>query len=277
MIHSQGLSALVRLSDAIKSGLLLGASMTTPIIAAYKQNEPKYNEIARLGKLLGEPGADVAKIESKLTSVNESIPQETKAMAAEMLFHLHGQAMSVILLSCFCLESYINNMAFFLFKEKDYLGLIKDGHASTADILVDAIIKMSVRQKWEKVCCLDNEAAFDRSRPPVQDFGYLFNFRDDVVHDKVLAFGEDRAKKRYNNRLPDPVLSQLSLKHAQYAARVYRDMVKYLHQFVGVEQCDFQKHYNLSPWRSPEDEKRIDALVLEYSKCGLDFTLSSLG
>lgn len=179
--------------------------------------------------------------------------------------------MSVILTSCFCLESYINNMAYYLFKEQDYLGLLKDGHKTSSRLIIDAINKMSVREKWQKVCSLKESDSFDRSRPPFQDFGYLFNFRDDLVHDKVSEFGKDRAKKRYNNRFPDPVLSQLSLKNSQYAAKIYWDMVNKLHELLEVDENEFQKHYNLSPWRSSEDCQRIDELVKEYGKYKSEF------
>lgn len=51
---------------------------------------------------------------------------------------------------------------------------------------------------------LTGDVGFDKSKAPFQDFQILFTFRDDHVHDKVVPFSDDRARKRYNGRFQTP-------------------------------------------------------------------------
>jgi len=177
---------------------------------------------------------------------------------------LHGQALSTILMCCFCLESYINSFAWFFVHESDLLGLMRIGRKTSADVLLDAIDRLSVKEKWQKVAQLGDGSGFDHSQRPYQDFKYLFNFRDDHVHDKAVPYSEDRAVRRYNKKFPDPVSGLLDLNHSLYAAVVYLDMVQELHRLTGVSASDFQHHYNLAPWFDEQQLKDLQDTALCY-------------
>jgi hypothetical protein len=126
------------------------------------------------------------------------IPQDVAMAAVGLQGELHSQALSVILTCCFTLEAYANALAYFLFRESDYLGLIRGGHKLCADLLIESFDQMNTARKWETLGRLGQGEGFDRSRSPFQDFQYLFRFRDDHVHAKVRDDSEDYSLKRYN-------------------------------------------------------------------------------
>jgi len=160
---------------------------------------------------------------------------------------------------------HINSLAHFLFKEADLLGLIRAGRAMSADVLLDAIEQMTVREKWRTVGRLGSSEGFVAGQPPFQDFSILFKFRDHVVHDKVVQMGEDRAK-RYNNKLADPVFGHFHLGHALFGARTYWGMVVEVHRLLGVDMASFHRHYNLKPWADEDERALLERLADRYSK-----------
>jgi hypothetical protein len=194
------------------------------------------------------------------------IPMDVAQRAAGLQLRIHSQALTTVLLCCFTLESYVNSLAHFLLAERDVLGLIRDGHKTSADVLFEAIERMSPRDKWGAVARLGKGGGFDRSRSPWQDFDVLFRFRDDHVHDKVVAYGADRSTKRYNNRFPDPVGGVLELRHAIFAATTYWAMVQHVHDLVGVATQGFHRHYNLSPWPGENSAQELKALAARYEQ-----------
>jgi hypothetical protein len=256
VLFAEKRSGLVRLTDTVKSNLLFCSSTTSQLIAAHERHKPIYDAIRALAKQALEGNITHEAAQSRMDVLQSTIPTDQSAVAIELVAHLHSQSLTTILLSCFTLESYINNLAYFLISEADLLGLIKLGHKTSAELVLDAIDRMSSREKWAQVSRLGNSAGLDKSRYPAQDFGYLFNFRDDLVHDKVAPYSDERAKKRYNARFPDPVFAQLSLKHASYAATVYWDMAQEMHRVLGVPASEFHRHYNLSPWRNEDERKK---------------------
>lgn len=232
MLFTERKSALVRLSDCIKIGLDLCADTEEKILAIFIPYESLFRKAQDAAAQLLNEDSDLENAEREIRRTLSSIPDAVSFQGAYFQARLHSQALSTILSCCFCLESYINSLAYFLFKESDFLGLIKNGNMATAEILIEAINRMSTRDKWKTVAQLQDTKGFNSSCSPFQDFQILFNFRDDHVHDKVVTWTQDRAKKRYNNRFPDPVFGLLELNHAIYAAKTYWDMIQEVHRLI---------------------------------------------
>lgn len=236
----------MRLSDCIKIGLAECQDETNRLIAVplkYSIPLDEQRQIAQMA-LAGQISLDEA--EEKLRKIGQQIPVNEALDAVMMKGKLHSKSLSVILNCCFCLESYINSLAYHLFHEADFLGLIRSGHDISAEILMEAIDKMSTMSKWEAVGRLQKGCSFDKSKSPFQDFKSLFNFRNDVVHDKAIEYEDDRPRKRYGGKLPDPVLGFLDISHAIFAARTYWGMVCEIHRIISLYMKSFHRHYNLS-------------------------------
>jgi hypothetical protein len=268
MILAQGKSALVRLSDSIKVGLDYCGRVTSEILVLWDQYKQQFRNAQAIARRAEAGGIDFESANEQIRTALSAVPNEVSWRGVVLQGELHSQALSTILTCCFCLESYINALAYFLLEETDYIGLIRDGHRSTSDILVEAIKRMSTRQKWEAIGKLREPSGFDRSRPPFQDFHRLFNFRDDHVHDKVRALADDYSRKRYNDKLPDSVFGMLDLGHALYAAQTYWDMVNEAHRLLAVDQAKFHRHYNLMPWFDDSNRHDLDQLARRYHTMG---------
>jgi hypothetical protein len=259
MLFPEGASILVRLSDAVKLSLDTLGQMTAHAIEEFTPHRAAIRTARKAAKEALASGLDAA---ASLAAM--SIPVEAAEQAVVLQLRIHSQALTAVLLCCFALESYVNVLAYFLLAESDILGLVRDGRKSSADVLFQAIERMSPRDKWSTVARLGKAEGFDRSRSPWQDFDVLFKFRDDHVHDKVVAYSADRASKRYHNRFPDPVSGLLSLEHAVFAATTYWAMVQHVHDLVGVPAVVFHRHYDLSPWPSKESAQELAALAKQY-------------
>jgi hypothetical protein len=255
VLFAQGQSGLVRLSDSIKVGLARCAELSHRVLELlrpeYRQAYADAQAIAKRAER-GEIGVEVA--EKEIGSLLAVIPTEVAWQGMGLQGELHSQALSVILTCCFTLEAYANALAHFLLRETDHLGLMKSGHELPANLLIESFDQMSTARKWEMLARLGTGAGFDKSRPPFQDFQCLFRFRDDHVHAKVVAYSDDLARKRYNDKLPDPVSGMLDLSHALYAAKTYWNMVQEVQRLVGFDQHSFHRHYTLEPW--PDDATR---------------------
>lgn len=236
--------------------------MTASAVEEFEPHKETIRAIrSRATEVLAGAEADSSSI------VPPGLPLDVPRQATVLQLRIHSQALTTVLLCCFTLESYVNALAHFLLAESDILGLVRDGHRSTADVLFEAIARMSPRDKWATVARLGSGPGFDRSRSPWQDFDILFKFRDDHVHDKVVPYVTDRAAKRYNNRFPDPVGGLLNLRHALFAATTYWEMVQHTHQLLGVPSGAFQRHYDLSPWpRGEESLAELSVLAKQYEK-----------
>ncbi len=248
MLFQEGNSALVRLSDCIKQGVGNALNTTCHIIALHNQHGDALSAIRRLAQraLAGElPQSEANEM---LRKQNQRIPEEDAKRAVWLDGRLHSEVLSVILQVCFTLESYINSLGYHLLKEKDILSLSANASASTVDTFLDAIDRMSTLTKWETLSRLKSDEGLDPSRSPFQDLKILFRFRDDHVHDKVVSYGDDRPKKRYGDKLPDPVFGLLDLTQAIYACDCYWGLVSEVHSLVGVPREEFHRHYNLSTW-----------------------------
>jgi hypothetical protein len=261
MLFRTGNSALVRLSDTIKVSLRRCAELRVELLALmrpeYKEAHLQAQAIAKRAEN-GEIEYQVA--DYQMRGVLSAIPHEIAVKGVFLQSELHGQALSVILGCCFTLESYINSLAHFLFREDDFLGLVRAGHHVAADLLVEAFDDMSTAQKWETVGRLHWNTGFDHCRAPWQDFKWLFRFRDDHVHSKVRRYSEDYSDERYNGKLPDPVFGLLDLQHALYGADVYWNMVQEVHRLLGLDQARFHRHYNLMPL--PDEASRSEWVKL---------------
>ena len=266
MLFTEGKSALVRLSDCIKVSLDECQSVSQGIIAAHRAHGPALLALRNLAAKAEKGVTDSGAFERQAEELACAIPMEASYQAVAAQGKLHSFVLSTVLSSCFCLESYINSFAFHLFQEKDFLGLMREGHDATAEILIDAIERMSTAAKWEAVGKLKKSSGFDRSKSPYQDFKHLFNFRNDLVHDKVVDYKTDIARNRYGNRLPDPVFGMLELEHAIYAASTYWEMVGKIHQLTDYPSSEFQRHYNLSPWVDDDFKEAMIATSNEYKR-----------
>ena len=266
MLFPERKSGLVRLSDAVKIGLECCRKTSQDTLRTYTLAEPYYTECRQIAQRAerGEIGYDEAdKLAAKLLG---AIPDEMSSAIVALQAQLHSQSLTTILTCCFCLESYINSFGYFLFKESDFLGLSAKGRGSSADAILNAVDRLSAKAKWETFGRLGGGPGFDRSKTPFQDFQFLFNFRDDHVHDKAVPYSDDRAVKRYNRNFPDPVLGLLDLGHALYAAEVYWKMAEEIHRLTGVEPQKFRRHYNLKPWFDSEHLASVRELTTRYRK-----------
>lgn len=265
MLFMEHKSALVRLSDSIKVGLSSCERFTSEIIELYSLYEVEFEKMRGIAKQILDEKVNAKEGEKEIHRVISKIPEDVPLQGAQLQSELHSQALSTILTCCFCLESYINSLAYHLFQEADYLGLLRGGHDVTSDLLIEALEKMRTIKKWETVAKIGNSKGFDKSRYPFQDFVCLFNFRNDHVHDKVIDFSENRSKKRYNSKLPDPISGLLNLKHALYAADIYWAMVEEIHSLIDFEVNSFHRHYNLKPWVSDDQKKELEKLSDKYT------------
>ncbi len=179
---------------------------------------------------------------------------------------LHSECLSVLLNSCFALESYINSLGYRLLQDKRLSSLFHTGHNATAAVDMDAIEKMSPLTKWETMGRLKGGKGFDKSKRPFQDLKTLFRFRDDIVHDKVADYSDDRQIKRYNKKLPDPVFGFLTLHHAIFAADTYWGMVTEIHNILSIDMKKFHRHYNLKPWFDSTFEQEVRKASALYLK-----------
>lgn len=265
MIFADQKSGLVRLSDAVKDGMELCATTTSAFMNLVVPYVSVYARVCALSRqaLMAGPESYV-RFDEKIKAELSAVPREVGVGLPLLQTRLHSQVLSTILSCCFTLESYINTFAYFLLQERDFLGLIRDGHESSAGLILETVDRLGTREKWKMIGRFGKEKGFDSSRPPFQNFHYLFNFRDDHVHDKVVARNDERARKRYNEKFPDPVLGMLDLGHALFAANTYWEMVAEVHRLLRIEPSAFHRHYNLSPWHSDERKKELEDLVKRY-------------
>jgi len=228
------------------------------------QGEPHFSRAREIARRVEQGKVNTDQADEQIRQILASIPLEVANTGAALQGQLYGQALSTVLMCCFSLESYVNSFAYFLIKESDFLGLSKSGRESSAEAVLDAIDRLSTREKWETIGKMGSAIGFDRSRTPFQDFRSLFNFRDDNVHDKAIPYSEDRAAKRYNKKFPDPVFGSLDLGHALFAADVYWNMVQEIHRLTGVDAEVFHRHYNLRPWFDDENRRSLQELAVRY-------------
>jgi len=266
MLFAERKSALVRLSDCIKVNLNECQSISQQIIELHRAHASAIAALRSLAMSAERGEIDSAKFDREAQRLSGAIPVNVSQEVVAAQATLHSFALSTVLSCCFCLESYINSLAFHLFEEKDFLGLLREGHDATAEILIDAIERMSTAAKWEAVGKLKKGSGFDRSVSPYQDFKRLFNFRNDLVHDKVVDYKTDRARNRYGNRLPDPVFGMLELEHTLYAADTYWAMIEQVHRLTGYPRSEFHRHYNLTPWFNDDFKGALMVTATEYKR-----------
>jgi hypothetical protein len=249
MLFGDGNSALVGLSDSLKVSLMDCASSVEDAIVAYRIALPN--------------GAPKTQLEA------QKVDKEKLVSAALELKKAHARALSCVLLSCFTIESYINSFSYYALKIRDVLRLMREGRETTAELLFGAIERLSTVEKWDNGAKIGTKLGFDKSKSPYQDLKNLFNFRNDIVHDKVGAYGSEKPKKRYGGRLPDPVFGSVSMVHAMYAAETYWNLVQELHRLSAVPAGDFQRHYNLAPWFNEEARQSLKRAEAEARRANL--------
>jgi len=257
-------SGLIQLHESLRSVLGLCAKSSWEMVELMR---PYMAVIAEINdttnkKLAGQLGVEDA--DSRIGAAEERIPQEVLVRSAQLrLQEVPSLALSGILFSCFCLESYINSLAYFLFKDADFLSLVRNGHKGSADVLLDAIWGMTIRDKWQTIGSLRDGNGFDKGTSPYQDFIILFRFRDERVHDKVTEWVGEETKKRYNNRLPESVLLPVDLGNALFAAETYWNMVHEIHRLIGVPMKEFQR-YMVPPWSGDGHRDQLKEVARQY-------------
>jgi hypothetical protein len=267
MLFQEGKSSLVRLSDCIKVGIGAACESSLDWLELHATHATVLREMQRIGRdaLAGKIPMELAEKLGKEQSAK--IPHDDAVRAISLQFRLHSECLSVLLNVCFALESYINSYAYHLLQEKDFLGLLRATNDVTAELLFNAIDRLSTQEKWQTMGRLRDPQGFDGSKSPFQDLRILFNFRNDMVHDRVREYSDNFAKKRYNGKLPDPAFGFLDLRHAIYGAETYWNMVLEIHRLTSQPREDFHRHYNLSPWYSTGDatEARARDISRRYS------------
>jgi hypothetical protein len=259
MLFADGASALVRLSDALKVSLSVLEETTRDAVVLIEAQSDALREAQRIAKeVLARRSS-----EDPLARMG-SISKDHRLRIVVLETRIHAQALNIVLLSCFTLEAYINSFAHFLLKEYDFLGLLRDGRKASAQVPYEAIERLSPKEKWNDVRRLTSSTEFDPSKRPWQDFKIVFAFRDDHVHDKVVPYSEERARKRYGGKLPDPAGGLLDLGHALYAATTYWDMVMEIHALSTVPMKEFHRHYDPSPWPSQDFARGAEVLAKRY-------------
>jgi hypothetical protein len=248
MLFLEKKSALVRLSDCIKLGIGNCLDTTQELIGLHKRYENPRKKIRKTAKDILDGKISQEEGERKIEDENKNIPQEDAMRAISLKARLHSECLSLILNTCFALESYINSLGYHLHQVVDK--------------------KMSTLGKWEKLGKLQEGKGFDTSKNPFQDLKILFRFRNDMVHDKVVDYSDEREKRKYNNKLPDPVFGFLDLRHVIYAADTYWSMITEIHRLIGIKMSEFHRHYNLKPWFDVNFEKK----VREASNLYIDLT-----
>lgn len=266
MLFSKKKSALVRLSDCIKLGIGNCLDTTNDLVDLHLRYEEPLRVTRAIARDFLEGKIPAEEGEKKILEVHKNIPDEDARKAVALEGRLHSECLSVLLNCCFALESYVNSLGYHLLQEKDYLGLFRAGHDTTAKVLIDAIEKMSTISKWETIGNLKKAKGFDRSKSPFQDLRILFNFRNDIVHDKVADYSDDREVKRYNKKLPDPVFGFLTLRHVIFAADTYWGMISEIHGILGTDMKEFHRHYNLKPWFNDDFEDEVRKASELYAK-----------
>jgi hypothetical protein len=250
MLNKGGHSGLVRLSDSLKTTLSLCARSSWDLLQLVAPQLSAYRESQRLAGEALAGDIDQSEANSRIREILATIPDEVSHKAEYLQGHeIHTLSLSAILLSCFCLESYSNTLADFLSQNADFP-------------------RMRIREKWKTLGTLRNAKGFDQSRPPFQDFHILFRFRDDHVHDKVIAWGSENAKNPYNGKLPVAAFGPLDLGHALWAAETYWGMVQEVHRLTAVPETDFHRHYNLRPWLDEGHHEELRRIATAYRKAG---------
>ena len=265
MLFPKNYSGMVRLADSVKSGLRYSARAMTRLLEVATPYRMILHDQQRIASEALAGRLPYEEADQQIKRLLQSVPREVGLQIALLDMEQGDHARSTILMCCFSLEAYINSLAHYLITEIDFLGLVRAGRETSAEVLMNPIERMSVREKWSTIARLGSPTGFDTGRAPFQDFSILFRFRDDVVHDKVVKYGQNRGK-RYNGKLPDPVLGHFHLGHALYAAQTYWDMVLEIHRILGVDMRDFHRHYNLMPWSDEDERRSLHRLVERYSK-----------
>lgn len=263
MLFLQEGSGLVRLSDTVKAGLRYCERSTSQLLALVHPYRRQYALMRAAAEKAdrGDVALDVA--EGEIQEALAQIPQEVGLRIASIVLEIGDHARTTVLTCCFCLESYVNSLAFFLFKQTDLVGLVRAGYETTAEVSIRAIDQMAVREKWRTIGQLRPGSGFNTGEPPFQDLEILFKFRNDLVHDKVIELDRNRSG-RYNNKLPDPVFGNLDLGHALYAASTYWGMVVEVHRLLNIEMSEFHRHYDLRPWSDDAERDSLQRLTRKY-------------
>ncbi len=239
---------------------------TKELLSLHHTHASALKDIRELARRYMRDSVADDRAEEKIKTASAKILPEEARVALSLKVRLHSETLSVILNACFALESYINSLGFFLLRERDIIGLVRNSTPSATEAFLEAIDRMSTLTKWQTLAKLKSNSGFDPSSPPFQDLKTLFRFRDDHVHDKVVELRADRSKERYSNKLPDPFGGSLLLSHALFACDTYWGMVLKIHELTGIPPSDFHRHYNLKPWFDGEFEGQVRQAAKDYEK-----------
>src|SRR5277367_6991030 len=133
MIFSTGKSNLVMLSDCLKLGVGNAFETTKQVMSLYSKYGAAYKEIQDIARKHLENEAASENVMEKIRAASAEISEDEGRIAISLQYRLHAETLSVILNSCFALESYINSLGFFLLRERDIIGLVRNSSASAVD------------------------------------------------------------------------------------------------------------------------------------------------
>ena len=117
-------------------------------IALHQKHTDALKEIGRIAKnhLKNDESGKTWQDEIQATGARISFDEARAAVSLQG--RLHSETLSAILISCFTIESYINSLGFFLLRERDIIGLVRNSTATAADAFLQAIDRMSTLSKW---------------------------------------------------------------------------------------------------------------------------------
>jgi hypothetical protein len=174
-------SGLVRLSDAVKTGLGTCSDTSAEVLQCFSKDESLYRAAEKIFDEALGGRVDLKEAHSKIRSTLRPIGDP--GHLAYLQTKLHNQALPTVLTCWFILESYINTLA----------------SSSLPERALEAFNRISrTLDKWSAFAKVNHGVGFDRSQSPFQDFKILFRFRDDCVHDKLIELSNDRQVSHYS-------------------------------------------------------------------------------
>jgi hypothetical protein len=118
MLFAERYSALVRLSDTVKVQLETCGALTDAVLAYYDKHRSAITNAQALARDLLRNHQLPDDADERVRAALQSVPQHDAWNAALIQAALHSFALTTILGCCFCLESYVNALAFYLFRDE---------------------------------------------------------------------------------------------------------------------------------------------------------------
>jgi len=264
-------SGLVKLSDSVKISINDCFEISGELIDIHKKHQDVFArinkkidnsaEFAQILKAFDDKRelSDIEKLrltsfETEIHEMSYQIPPDAVNAMSVLRAIRDQRAVSVILNCLFCIESYTKS--FYYFYKDSLKNKVKNNRFNS----------MNIEERLNTIEPLILADEFNTRSLLALDLQALNHYRNDIVHDNISSFGDDRSQRRYYGQLPDPVLGFLNLSHIIFAADTYWKLVDEIHKLTGLSKEDFQKHYNLSPWFSSDFETKVRERAEQLNK-----------